>query len=320
MANFGSALEKAIVLAYLGKPFDKRMEDVIPAAQKVAEWLKSQGITGDISHVGETNLSTSSEWQSYGGSNRSSPKTDIILGNYRMSVKVGRSQIMSAGVGEATATFKTALDKTKNLNTKLTEEIFGLFQSFVKGVSSTTVGKAKKDDLVLQQGEKVHKEMLTALTKMFDSNKDFAREFVKEAITGETKFGGGDGCPTHILSIGTKYRLYDLNNNEVYDKILKSIKLNISFKSSHLKGSGKMGGYRFWSVVGIALNKIKEGIQYTRHDDVMSEAVIDTWEKVKSFFIGLLSDIKDYISNNMQNLFDFLEVEPEIKFDNEYEL
>ena len=58
----------------------------------------------------------------------------------------------------------------------------------------------KGTDQLVVAADKAHKILTKDLTKMFEGNPKFAYHFIREAMTGETKFGGNDGTCTHFLT------------------------------------------------------------------------------------------------------------------------
>ena len=316
--DFATRLEKGIVFAYNGEAFPKGYEDTQEIADSVAKWLKKQGLKGVAEHVGGKNNPTTGTWEHYGGPSRSPVKTDIIIDNYKISVKYGKSKIMTSGEKESTATFKTALANLTDINEDLVDEVFEILSSFVSGVSNDTVGRSKKTDPVLIEGVKVHKKMVASLKQILNMYPDLAREFVKEALTGNVKFGGSEASATHVLSIGSSYKLYDLSDDSVLQKFADSAKVEVDFKSSYSKGKN-FGKYRFWSVIKLAVDKIREEYSYQRHDMLSETVANDVWYKIKGYFNTLLNDIKSFISESVDNLLVFLEIEPVITFNNDVE-
>jgi hypothetical protein len=313
--GFATKLERGITFAWNDEPFLKGYEETEELSKSIVNWLRKQGITGTAIWLGKKNYTTSPQWTAYGGTDRSSTKTDFTIGDYHISLKYGKSQFLSSSVNDATATFTTAIKNLTKVDNDLVSDIYGLFGQFVSGISNSTVGKSKKTDPVLIEGERIHKQMVSLLEEMINTNKEFAIEFVKEAITGTVKFGGNEATATHLLAInGTNYKMYDLNNVSVIQKIAKSMKVNVTFKSSHLKGTSS-GKYRFWSVVGLAVEKIREEFSYERHDMLSETVATDVWNKVKAFFYSLLDDIKNYLGKSIENIIEFLEVEPVITFE-----
>jgi hypothetical protein len=314
MANFATKLEKGIVFSWNNEPFQKGYEDTKETADAIVKWLRKQGVKGTAIWAGTKNAPTAPIWEHYGGPSRSSTKTDFSIGKHRISLKVGKSHLMTGSVNESTATFRAAVSQSKEINEDLVDEIYTLLGQFVSGVSNDTVGRSKRTDPVLIEGEKVHKKMTTALTNMLNNSNDLAMAFVREAVTGKIKFGNSEATATHLLSIGDTYRLYDLSDDAFIQKLTNSAKVEVSFKSSYLKGKN-WGKHRFWSIVDLVVKKIQEEYSYQRHDMLSETVATDVWNKVKSFFNALLEEIRDYISQGIENLIEFLELEIDVKFE-----
>jgi len=315
MINFSTKLERAICHVWNNETWKKELDDSIEAAKSAVEWLKKQGITGNAEYYGTKNFSTTAQWQEYGGPKRSTSKTDFIIGNYRISLKVGKSRLMSGGKPDSTAIFSCIQQQMKCPNDRI-NEILSYIQTFINGVCSDTVAKSRKNNEIIQEGDKLHKKLTGILTDTVNSDKELSVMFVREAITGRSKFGDSPAVPTHLFSVGTSYKLYDVNDNSIMEKIAQSADVRVSFKASHLKGAPRKG-YRFWSVIEMALNKIREEYSFHRHDMLSETVASDMWNKIKGYFITLFNNIKSYISDNMKNLLDFLELEPEITYNEE---
>ena len=123
----------------------------------------------------------------YYGSN-TTPKTDVILGNKKISVKAGNSQLMSGGKNESLATFYAAAKKVPGiLKTKEAQEVIKTFEKFVEG-GYTKSGTVEKElgsgkNKVLSAGDKAHKEMKTKLQDLFNKSPKFKIAFLKADTT-----------------------------------------------------------------------------------------------------------------------------------------
>ena len=117
-------MEKVIVSAAGGPKFKSKL---INNSDKVGEKIiKSLKLSGKGSFP-KNSYPATSEWNTYfgpGGAKGSTltPKTDLLVGNKRISLKTGDAQLMSGGPPEARATFYSAAKKSGTLKTQLIKE------------------------------------------------------------------------------------------------------------------------------------------------------------------------------------------------------
>tara|TARA_B100000424_G_scaffold27352_1_gene19018 strand:+ start:1146 stop:3377 length:2232 start_codon:yes stop_codon:yes gene_type:complete len=152
----------------------------------------------------------SKEWSKWGGKN-ATPKTDIMSGKKRISLKkAGGSQVMSAKAPEGIATFnaaskmmgKNAPKETAKIIDFMQNETMDLTGSGYKG-SVTDLEKeleTSKGNPQKMKNLKPFKDELdatrknigtltTKIVKVFNDNPTFKKHFVFEAATGQVKFG-----------------------------------------------------------------------------------------------------------------------------------
>lgn len=242
-------------------------------------------------------------WKKQGASN-TTPKTDVILGNKKISVKAGNSQLMSGGKNESLATFYAAAKKVPGiLKTKEAQEVINTFEKFVEG-GYTKSGSVEKElgggkNKVLTAGDKAHKEMKGKLEALFNKSPKFKIAFAKEAMSGYEKFGPkSPASADYVLSVDSSFsnpKLHSTQNDSYAAKIADQMKLTVRFKStSHKIGGEKTGKYRFWSVVSLISDptKLKEGMF-----DTIKNAV---------------SSAKDFISRGIYSLTKFVMGDDEV--------
>ena len=236
-------------------------------------------------------------WSSFGASN-TTPKTDVILGDRKISVKAGNAQLMSGGKNESIATFYAAAKKVPNiLKTKEAKDVIDTFEKFVeagytKQGSVDTNLKAGKDK-VIKAGDAAHKEMRGKLEALFNKSPEFKIAFVKEAMSGLEKFGpGSPATADYVLSVDSSYgnpQLHKTQDDKYAAKIADQMKLTVRFKSTSEKLKGeKTGRYRFWSVVSLISDPSK-----------LKEGVLDSIKSV-------VNKVKDYVSQGIASLTKFI--------------
>jgi hypothetical protein len=300
----GAILPDEMKLKSNKKMVDKAEESVKKLGLQKGKSARATGRTGESATLTEF-------WKSQGASNNT-PKTDVILGNKKISVKVGNSQLMSGGKNESLATFYAAAKKVPGiLNTKEAKEVLKTFDKFVEvGYTKSggvEAGLKSGKDKVLAAGDKAHKEMATKLEELFNKSPKFKIEFAKEAMSGYQKFGpGSPAAADYVLSVNTDLsnpKLHSTQDDGYAAKIADQMKLTVRFKSSSEKLKGeKTGRYRFWSVVSLISDPTK-----------LKEGIMDT---VKSY----VSKVRDLIDNGIYSLTKFIMgdnlQDDDIQFDN----
>ena len=274
-------------------------EDPIELGKKILS-------NANISTRGTTRMSVSApvskEWR---GTN-TTPKTDIIIGGEKISLKKGSSQIMSGGSDEALSTFEVAVkgiggfDKGLNQLAKDIEQgIKDLMPSHVgtqmggasiqkKGgtvyqktkskqgkIADVAAGSFDKDK-ILKDGDDLNIRLKKQFSDLFAGNQEFKKHFVFEAMTGKVKFGGNEGTAESFLVVdfdgSANYHKVTSPNDPYVAKILPQVKPDVKFKSTAVmkKIDGKdtkTGHYRFWSTVGLGYNAAAKALKEV-HDQV----------------------------------------------------
>jgi len=223
--------------------------------------LKQTNLTGgsEAYQLGSSSAGLTSFWQNHGATN-TTPKTDIVIDNKKISLKVGPSQLMSGAGKELTATFYAALKNTPNVQKEIIDDIAKSIKDvFVRGTTKQgNVRQAKKagDDPVLNKAVDEMGNLKVKIADFLENNKEFQTAFAYEAATGEEKFGGNDGTANYILSISSNYKKGILNpiDKGYASKIASKMKLDINMKSGSQKIKKiKTGKYNYYSVLRASL-------------------------------------------------------------------
>ena len=194
-ATEGAVFEEVIVAAWNGKPGPKTESIAPDAGKKIVKYLKTQNISGkSASKLATKEVEVTSEWskfwlpKSVPGSTKT-PKTDILIGDNRISVKMGPAQLMSGGPNESTATFYAALNSMYksgiDVNTDLFQEIWAKLNTLTKsGIAKDKVDSELKKgkDKFLAQANKVNNDVKVLMKQAFE-NEDFRLAFIREATT-----------------------------------------------------------------------------------------------------------------------------------------
>ena len=287
--------------------------------------IQSLNLSGGDSAQGTgrgLNASLTPFWSSKGAINKT-PKTDVILGDKKISVKVGNSQLMSGGREESMATFYAAMEDTPDLlDSPEAKAVINTFDKFVKkGITkSGGVEKNLKDntDEIITDGDRAHKEMKANLQDLFNKSKKFKIAFAREAMSGYKKFGPDSSASADwVLSADknlSNATLHSVNDDSYAAKIADKLNLTVRFKSTQTKQAdlkspdnpqGKTGKYRFWSVVSLIINPSK----------IEEESIIN-----ENIVTSVVNKIKDIFSQGIEKIVKFInpdKEEIEIDFNNE---
>tara|TARA_R110000868_G_scaffold88724_15_gene247280 strand:- start:2902 stop:4653 length:1752 start_codon:yes stop_codon:yes gene_type:complete len=253
-------------------------------------------------------LPTSEFWvKNSGGKIQDEPKTDIISQNLnrKISVKKGKSQLMSAEKKEAIATFMAVAQKI-GLSEKAQSEVVTILNDFAattrtKGLNTGELSKATESNLdkinkeaknIYNEAQKSHKEIQSYLKNLVETNEQFEREFIYEAASGYIKFDDNNGTANYILAIsdsGDAAKLKPMINSSstAITNMMGKIKVSATMKSGSYKVKGQKAGYAFYSSLRIGL------------DDVLkkTETLKESYIKDKS--IGLLTESKQLMYENI---------------------
>jgi len=267
---------------------------------KAKRALIATGLTGgsEAKSTGKLTEPLTQFWSSYGATNKTS-KSDVIIGDTRISVKAGPSQLMSGVKEEATATFYAALKKTPELlNTKEVKAILTHLDQFAK--SGRTKGnirqalKVGKDKQLLIANE-ANKRAMAALQSMFNKSPEFAQAFAIEAMSGEYKFGTkSPATAEYILYVDKNYdnaKLNKIKNPSYAKKIASQMKVDVRFKTGSVKSKGeKTGEYGYATVLGLQSNPDKIEIKENDSQSIFK----NIWNKITA---SLSSLVKFFISD-----------------------
>lgn len=333
--SFATNMELAIVETWNGDPLTVQKELAVPASN-VVKFLKKQKVTGAAKHLGrgfDEPVTITPNWSKWGASNPT-PKTDLMIGKYKFSLKTGPAQLMSGGKSETVATFMNSLEqvKVKAKGKKLVKQIEGSLNKFVEGgyTKKGTVKANLQTNKILKAGDNAHKEMMSILSEFFEVNSDFKNTFAQEAMSGEIKFGKkSPGFANYILVAskdGLSNKMKKTNDKSYVSAVADAMKVSVRFKSASEKRSiggkqTKTGRYRFWSVVGLCVGHVEECFNQYK-GDVLTEAILgDIWSKIKGFMTKLFKKVKAFLQGGVANVMEFLGIdEPDVNFNNNVDL
>ena len=331
-ASRGEEMEHHIVNAVNGDAPPKGKYDIPDdAGTHVKAFLAKKGVKGKGKVLGDGNIQVSKEWSEFwpGGkvpASTKTPKTDFVIGSTRISLKAGDSaQLMSGGRNESVATFYTALHSVEGMQKDIVNKLTTMFE----GLAPASLAKDKlgkeikrgKDEMVMKANA-AHKELMGELRSIFASSASFANAFAYEAMSGEVKFGpSSPGSCTHFLTTsfdGKKNKLTPVSNDAYVAKIAKQMKVSVRFKTSSEKKTVdgkkvKTGNYKYWSAVGLIVDKLEESFGEVEGQMLTEGVIMNIVNKVKDFVKKIFKKIKDYLQKSFYNVVQFLEAEPVVR-------
>ena len=259
-------------------------------------------------------------WKSHGASNIT-PKTDVLIGDMRFSVKIGIAQLMSGGPEESTATFEAA---TKNSDPELKKSPqYKATTDILEGFVKSTLAPSKLRSLiksgtdpVVNKAEKAHKDCMVELDKLFNESKQFKIEFAREAMSGYEKFGKSSNAAAEFMLVATadggSVKIHSVDDDEYCLKIANAMKLQARFKTSQrtltsLKSptnpKGGTGEYRYWSVISLIVDSMQDTEELSERIQLKELKLLKTiqnwmsktWKNVTSFFKGGVVKLKKFL-------------------------
>jgi hypothetical protein len=242
--------------------------EVLASGKKIAQAIlnKFPNLANEQAvQFGRNTSKVSAFWLSHNASNPT-PKTDILIGDMRFSLKIGLAQLMSGGKAESTATFYTALDKSDVEIESVAQciKVNNILEDFVTAsLAPTQLRKIIKsgENEIVNRGEAAHKEIMLELGLLFEQNSNFKIEFAREAMSGFCKFGESNLAAAEYM-IATTHEGSPVSIHSVYDDdycgmIADEMRLQARFKTSSRKLKGKKTGeYNYWSVISLIARTI----------------------------------------------------------------
>jgi hypothetical protein len=247
---------------------------MIEDAKKI---LKQVNLTGGDKAYQLSKLPTTSFWKSHGATDKTT-KADFIIGDKKISLKVGPSQLMSGAGNEVTATFYAALKNNPEIEQQVIDDIAkSVKDTFVKGTTKKgNVKQAKQagDDEELNRAIEGMGVLKKKIEDFFENNPKFRTSFAYEAATGEEKFGGSEGTANHVLVISKNYKRGLLHPIDMgyAAKLASQMKLDINMKSGSEKEKDiPTGRYKYFTVLRANLKDLFKDVS----DDIEVKDEVD---------------------------------------------
>lgn len=292
----------------------KSHPDVLKSGEKIAQAVMDHFNmkSAKAEQYGRAKATLTPFWKSHGGKDIT-PKTDILIGDKRLSLKIGTAQLMSGGKNETTATLMGALEDAKVASSPQVKKVQSILENFVTAsVAPTQLRPLIKSgtDEIVNKGEKAHKEMMNALGELFETNRDFKIAFAREAMSGFKKYGDRSNAAAEYMLVsthdGSKVSIKSVHDDSYCAKIADRMKLQARFKTSSKKLKGvKTGEYNYWSVVSLIVNSLDEE---TSKINPLVENVPGAFKRIFNKMKKTYSSIKQKIGRNLKKLVDFLDL------------
>jgi len=281
-------------------------------AEKIAKHFNNGGAKAE--QYGRAKSKLTSFWQSHGATD-TTPKTDILIGDKRLSLKIGLAQLMSGGKAESTATFYAALKTTPELtDDPQLQKVGDIFESFVKNTLAPTklrpIIKSGENPIV-NSAEVAHKDCMRELGALFETSPKFKIAFAREAMSGYEKYGKSSNSAAEFMVVashdGTTVSIHSVDDDAYCEKIATAMRLQARFKTSSRKLKGqKTGEYNFWSVVSLIVDAMGAS--------TVNEGMFDVVKGIlKRVGLKILNSVKKFLTKSVTNVFKFLGAEPDIK-------
>jgi len=329
----GSKMELVIVSAWnnIEPPKLSKKTKISPQAGKnIVKFLKQQGVTGTKAYKLKS-MEVTDEWAEFwkpynvaGGTK--TPKTDIVIGNERISIKMGDAQLMSGGKREAKATFYAAVKNTPSVQSEnLAKEIYlklnKLSELTLTKEGGTREALKKGNDIVLEKANKINHEIKNMLENLFNENQEFKYNFVYEAMSGEVKFGDSKAKAIWLLSTdenGQNNKFAKIKNKQLIKKVSEVTNVDCRFKTMSQKiEKVKTGRYHYYGVVGLIAKKLKEEFDYYDGIFLTENIITGIFKKIKDFVTDLFEKVIEWLKGGIKRIMEFFEFEPDINFNNQ---
>ena len=333
-ATEGAVFEEVIVAAWNGKPAPKTETIAPDAGKKIVKYLKSQNITGKTaSKLSTKGVEVTSEWSKFWLPEKvphptKTPKTDILIGDNRISVKMGPAQLMSGGPNESKATFYAALRSMEKSGINIEQDLFKEIWSKIDTLTKGAIAKGKVEgelqkgkDKFLTNANKVNNDVKVLMQKAFAENEEFRRAFIREAMTGEVKFNTkSTAYAEYVLSSdsgGDAPHLYKSTNKAFLNKVVAKSGVTVRFKSVSIKSKGvKTGEYKYWAVIGLGVKKLEEELEYYNGALLTENIITGIIERVKTYLMNLFQTAYEYLKSGVHNIAEFFDLQPDVQFNN----
>lgn len=282
-------------------------------------------------HYGRGNPKVTAAWTKYGAGKHASsrtPKTDLYIGKYNISLKIGAAQLMSGAREEALATFYNALEQTDLSNEPAVQECVQIIEQFTRGITNgkTEAHIKNKTDNAVVEADMVHKQTMEKLRVLFETNEKFKLAFVKEAMTGHIKFGKESRASADWFLVadrgGTKVEFHSIDDDDYVRQVANSTSISVKMKSSSINTkTSKPGDRKWWSALGLTTKDLSNALKeetYLVDFDPLNEGigsiVRNAINAAKKKFKVVVLTAKRLIKKNFRAFLSYLGFDVDVDF------
>ena len=299
--------------------------EVLEAGHRIAEACIAQFSdlrSAQAQQTGASSAGTTDFWKGFGAKDNT-PKTDILVGSKRFSLKIGAAQLMSGSKAEALATFVAALEKTQTEleKDKKLQEVYNLIENFSGSrVTHDKVGKvlAQGTDKVLSEFDAIHQKAKVKLREAIVENDKFAIEFAREAMSGFRKFGESSEAAAEYMLVcskdGRTVSIHSVYDDKYCAKIASRMRMDCAFKSGSVsRGGEKTGEYRYFSTVRVGVDGLQEALGELTGELVEFKVISKALSGFKRWIGSVWNRAIAYAKQSVKNTIKFLELTPVVK-------
>lgn len=238
------AMEQIIVDSMNGFEDIKHDKSNSTAIDKIIKFLKSNKIDSTEAYkLKKCSYEINEIWKNefpIGERINRTPKTDIVIGKNRISLKVGdKSQLMQPQKNELITMLRLCIPDF------LTSERYFYLRSLIPDILKLgrirvlAKGVDPHDDPLIIERKKIHDKITEELSKLYEIP-EFKYNLGFEGATGSKKFVDNEPKPTHILTVQydgerNKLVLVKLKNNKSFQKMIDNSTIGFSLKSDSEK-------------------------------------------------------------------------------------
>lgn len=225
-------------------------------------------VTGTAKKIGDVEIPISTFWRKFIPQVKSAlPKTDIMIGKYKFSMKYRKDHLLfSGGQGETLGAFYAALEDN--------QEKFRQYVMSVIEEHTASLKTVRNDDMFMKEflsGK--HTKARVEIQNFFDTNKDFLNSFLYEILSGNKKFEGNP------IGIANAMLLYDLNDTKIFTLTKNNITKNITGVKVNIRWRKFQAKDMIRSILVLEPKKVEEGVM-----DTLKSVISYSWDKIMKMF------------------------------------
>lgn len=256
-----------------------------------------------------------------GQSVKDNPKTDIVIGSNKISLKYGPSQLSSSSLTDVKAIFEAIIMNGSPWKEKLKKLSKTMEKHFVEKIQLTQSvtdikknNRNSKEKKLVDEYNELHRQATEEFKKVFDIPQ-IGEDIVYEMLSGKLKFGNTDGSANLLVAFSPTNQTTKIN--KIDRKYAKKV-YNISKPIINFKSNSNRIGYRAFSVLRMGTEKIhkydseniiNDNIANLLKDDFIlyDEDFIDYINKFRNSITGFFTNIRnktvDFLYNTLNTLF-----------------